>query len=76
MKEVGQAYPPDFKSYKKWTNAIDKMIWSFEYALKDYGGHDYDFENMEDWRLKQKMRMKRYNEGMKLFAKYYNSLWD
>jgi hypothetical protein len=43
--------------------------------MKDYGSHDYDFENMEDWKLKQKMRMKRYNEGMKLFAKHYKDLW-
>ncbi len=76
MKEIGQSYPPDFKSFTKWCDALDKMIWSFEFVLRDYGSDDYDFKNKDGWELKQKMRMERYTEGMQLFAKYYNSLWD
>ena len=42
LKSMGHSYSPDFKSVEEWHKAIDKMIWSFEYVLTDYGSDDYD----------------------------------
>ena len=56
---------------KNWNNILDKIIWSFEFVLTNYGV-DYECSNREIY----KENLKRYEEGMSLFSKYYWALWD
>lgn len=66
FKEVNvNSYPQGFSSIEEWHNTIDKMIWSFEIVIKD------------DWSTRDALAdIKRYEEGMALFAKYFRDLWD
>ena len=59
----------------EWHNTIDKMIWSFEYVLSDYGSVECSLNSRALWRFKEIKNMKRFEEGMNLFAKYYKDLW-
>jgi len=76
LKNLDSSHPIEFNSAREWNKAIDKMIWSFEFVLTDYGSSEYDFKNTQKWKFKQSLKMKRYKEGMKLFVKHYNSLWN
>lgn len=49
---------------KRWEWILDEMIWSFDYVVRC----DYK-EETED-------NDKRSDNGRRLFAKYYHSLWD
>lgn len=66
--------PKDFDSasgdvddnfFKRWDYVLDEMIFAFESELED----EIDFT------VSDKKR-KRMDEGRRLFAKYYQSLWD
>ena len=50
------------KGVKRWVAILDKMIYSFEYAVQQFDEKKYD--------------MKKVNEGIQLFAKYFFDLWD
>ena len=76
LKNLDNVHPIEFNSVYEWKKAIDKMIWSFEFVLTDYGSNEYDFKNTQKWKLKQSLKMRRYKEGMELFIKHYNSLWN
>lgn len=56
-------YPGSLKNIKEWKKILKKMIKSFEYVLEDC------FDLTEE-QIKEK------EEGLMLFAKYYNHLWD
>jgi len=45
----------------EWKNILDTMIYSFTIDVNDECDYTQDY--------------KRYNEGIKLFAKYYRDLW-
>ena len=51
-------------SQKRWNNILDKMIFSFEIIKKD--------ENL----IEPKEVQVRVDEGLVLFAKYFQCLWD
>ena len=51
-------HPSDL-NFEQYLKILDKMIWSFNYVIKDIEGKEDD----------------RYQEGMDLFAKYFRSLW-
>jgi len=76
LKMLTHGYPEGFDSMEEWSKAIDKMIWSFEFALKDYGSEDFDHNDYENWKKKNDKRTERYKEGMRLFAEYFWNLWD
>lgn len=82
-----------------WNEALDKMIWSFQHVLYDYGSEedcpykDDIWHKCEpypafpffdpDFKLDVKFSMAdheeyhaRYEDGMKLFAKYFSNLGD
>lgn len=72
FKEVTNGYPGggDVPTMEKWHEILDKMIFAFEWALA------YDEE--ENYNLSDKIKKeywKKYEEGMKLFAKYFMALW-
>lgn len=88
LKETKHGVPSDFihnkdcseeipfeLAEKKWNDALDAMIWSFETELSDdpdgqfFTGNSYDRKGHEKW-------MKRKQKGFDLFGKYYQNLWD
>lgn len=75
LKEIGLGYPMTFNSMIGWHRAIDKMIWSFEYVISDYGSAEYHASNRKRWSIIEAKNMKRFDEGMNLFAKHYKDLW-
>ena len=48
-----------------WDWIMDEMIWSMEQVLEDSIEHELDTEHHD-----------RVSNGLKLFGKYYRSLWD
>ena len=67
----------------EWDTILDKMIWSFNCAAKEY---DYDDNPKEQYILELKKSgmediqavvkaSRRYNEGFRLFYEYYHNLW-
>lgn len=86
LKKTKHGVPGDFvfgesdEDYKKaeeaWDLVLDKMIWSFNTILREF-----DFE--EDFWKDGKYNKDAYyayqehiNEGLQLFGKYYQALWD
>jgi hypothetical protein len=49
-----------------WEWILDEMIWSFEYII--YDANDAKIWNQED--------QNRVDNGLRLFGKYYQNLWD
>lgn len=62
FKESTYSYPSSITS-KEWDSILDKMIYSFEYAIED----NIVQTNSEEY--------KKYQEGMELFSIYYLDLW-
>jgi hypothetical protein len=56
----------DKNFFKRWDYVIDEMIWAFEQIVDD---NNVDREGLDD-------HDKRIENGLKLFGKYYRSLWD
>jgi hypothetical protein len=54
---------------EKWLEAIDKMIYSFREILMDSYDLPFDLD-------KHKARQDKIDEGLQLFAKYFQNLWD
>lgn len=52
----------DENFFKRWDYVLDEMIWAFEQIA-----NETDLSDAEE---------KRVNSGLKLFGKYYRSLWD
>ena len=63
-------YDSSCKSREDWMNHIDKMILSFELVSTDLDvSHEFTTEDY-------KIRQRKIEEGLKLFAKHFQSLWD
>jgi hypothetical protein len=57
----------DQAGFDEWDEIMDKMIWAFDFIVQD---KEYDdIENIEANRA-------RVTEGLELFGKHYQSLWD
>jgi hypothetical protein len=67
--EFGNEIPYYF-TIEEWKERIDKMILAFELMLADDDGVE-DF-SMEKWEEKHN----KVNEGLRLFALYYQHLWS
>ena len=71
FKEINiYSYPNKCGNIENWHKIIDKMIWSFQFAL-DVAEMNYSNEyrlNENNW--------SKYNEGMDLFKEYLLDLWD
>lgn len=62
------SYPSKLSGEEEWNDILDKMIYAFKYVIeRDNFYFDYDTE---------KERIKKYKEGMNLFAEYFMELWD
>ena len=70
---------PIKKADKKWHKILKKMIWSFDEIAKDHPNSfcsKFDeFEKTEDYREAEDRYNEKVDEGLKLFAEYFQSLW-
>ena len=66
-------YPSCLKSIDKWKEILDKIIFSFEHAQRMYLPLESDTREFKE---KYDDFNARYDEGMRLFAKYFSSLWN
>lgn len=86
-KEAGET---DEHFFDRWDWVMDEMIWTFEQIRDDNDDQFYDFSKVDDsetdWNVRAKQLkvdkdgLRKYNEridnGLRLFGKYYRSLWD
>lgn len=56
----------DFPTYGEWIEALKKMLYAFEYIVKE--DEMVNFVNSEEYSKVQ--------EGLELFGKHFQSLWD
>ena len=71
FKEINiNSYPNKCGSIENWHKIIDKIIWSFQFAL-DVAEFNYSNE----YRLSEN-NWSKYDEGMDLFKEYLLDLWD
>ena len=61
-------YPSTLESKEEWDKILDKMIRAFQLMHDD----DYTGIPVSSWGERQK----EIDEGLALFAKHYQSLWD
>jgi predicted RNase H-like nuclease (RuvC/YqgF family) len=67
LKKVKHGYPSELKDEHEWVAIMDKMIRAFEIMHNDeyYPSVAYDKKTQGE-----------IDEGLKLFAKYFQNLWD
>ena len=70
FKEVNIGYPGGDVSSEKWDVALDEMIFAFDWSLHC---EDDKYKNLS--KEEGDKNWKRYDEGMKLFAKWFRQLW-
>ena len=66
FKKCTNRYPADL-TVKQWDTILDKMIFSFDFIA---GPKMWDVKYMGNEKTWKKV-----NEGLKLFAEWFNSLW-
>ena len=75
-KKLTVAYPgyDEASTPEKWDDLLDKMIWSFEQAANYY--EIYESIDCKDlnWKEKQKELNDKIQEGLMLFAKWFQHL--
>lgn len=69
------SYPLEFDSIESWHKIINKMIWSFEEISKDYPNAPKLSSLLDDKEKYNKYRSQ-IDDGLMLFAKYFENLWD
>ena len=65
FKENAEGHPSNI-TWEEYLVVLNKMIWSFDYIIKDDSGLDFGELKKNDDRCQ---------EGLDLFAKYFRSLW-
>lgn len=67
---------PVEEGIKEWNDILEKMIYSFNEIENDYKD-ELKINGMtpQDWLDIHKMYKTRIQEGLDLFAKYYEALW-
>lgn len=66
----------DDNVHKRWEWVMDEMIWTFEAMSSDDDLMFYDAKTGKFDMKGYKKYQKRINNGLRLFGKYYRSLWD
>lgn len=61
---------PEYVTIEEWQKILDEMIFAFEFTIKDVSG-DFYYDDKQ-WGLDNQRRKR----GLKLFAEYFNDLWD
>ena len=63
FKEEGMGYPATLESVEEWNEILDKMIAGFKAHLELNETHTPELLTIKD-------------EGLKLYAEHFSSLWD
>nr|DAF54711.1 MAG TPA: hypothetical protein [Siphoviridae sp. ctqPo10] len=76
FKKLNNGYPgiEGMETEEKWDEALDKMIWSFEQAANYYEIYESIDCNNSDWKEKYKETNDKIQEGLLLFAKWFQHL--
>lgn len=76
--KTNHLFPEDSVEEAYWVHVLEKIEWSMKYAINDFVlDLDYEFILPVEERIKFKNTVyKQYQEGMSLFAKYLENLWD
>lgn len=69
-------YYADDNLHKRWEWVMDEMIWTFEALTSDDDLLFYHEKTGEFDMKGYKKHQKRIDNGLRLFGKYYRSLWD
>jgi hypothetical protein len=72
-------YPDCLQSEDEWYNIVDKMIKSFETILHNDGFYNIDKTSIIDFDKVRNMyeeKQREVDEGLALFAKYFQNLWN
>lgn len=70
------SFPAEAGSHENWMNTLDKMILAFQIMKKsDDPGMGYDVDS-DDFLDLVKADQEKIDEGLKLFAEFYQGLWD
>ena len=64
VKDCG-SYPANLKNLNSWLKILDKMIFSFEIMFKEWKTGEFISKEAQEKK----------NEGLKLFAEYFEDLW-
>lgn len=75
-KKLTIAYPGygEANTPEKWDELLDKMIWSFEQATNYYEIYESIDYNNSNWKEKRKETDDKIQEGLMLFAKWFQHL--
>ena len=87
LKATTHGYPSELTE-ERWNEILDEMIWAFEQKCKDDWEDEYygkwitdkdkilsgHFDSIDHDGLKE--HQERITQGLKLFGKYYENLWD
>lgn len=68
FKRIGCISVPSGLTQKEWEGITQKILHTFCLVEKDDGARDFLYDNT-------KKGQKEYDEGMKLFSKYFLHLW-
>ena len=76
FKKLNNGYPgrEGMETEEKGDELLDKMIWSFEQAANYYEIYESIDYNNSDWREKCKETNDKIQEGLMLFAKWFQHL--
>lgn len=80
FKDMENGYPGhgEMDTPEKWNEAFDKMINAFELLVKSgeyYGVWDYPRQTYLEVKPLLEQKQKEVDEGLQLFAKWFQSLW-
>lgn len=75
FKKENIGYPgiEEMDTPEKWDEALDKMILAFEYVVHNYGWYVVNPKKYEQDELKRRCAV--IDEGLQLFAKWFQYLW-
>lgn len=73
LQKIRHGYPADLTD-EQWQEIISKILRAFYLVKEEYdrGNH----MSQEEWLQKDKISEKYKKEGLELFAKYIDNLWD
>jgi len=71
FKEIHGGYPMGLTD-EKWNGILDKMIFAFEWNMKETNMTDGYMEMSDE---EKKEAWEKYREGMDLFREYFRDLW-
>lgn len=72
-------FDTDENYHKRWDWVIDEMIWAFEQTIDEDSVKPYFDQSVEPFSLdieSYRAHAQRVDNGILLFGKYYQSLWD